>query len=239
MITAGHPAAVHAAAHTAVHAADSLVVARRVRCGEASYDYAVYTPDARTPLPAVLLLHGAHGRAADLLDAWRPLAARERIALVAPQLPSTAAFEAVAPMVFRCVVHDAERAVAVDAGRVYLFGYSMGGYLAFDGGLLASDTFAGTAVYAAAIADDYTALVDSAARRRPFALYIGDRDPFYSVAQVRRTRDLLTAHGFPVRYVEIPDQDHGYAPVATRVNADAWAYLRPYRLSDTARAGPR
>ena len=203
---------------------------RHVTCGGRSYQYQLSSPDRHAALPAILLLHGAGGRSDDLMAPWGPLAARERVVLIAPEIPRELWFEAVAPAVFRCVVDDARRTVAVDGDRVYLFGYSMGGYLAFDGAMLASDYFAAAAVYAAAIADDYYGIVDSAARKVPVALYVGERDPYYPPAKVRRTRDLLAGKGFPVRYVEFPGQDHAYAPVAAQVNEDAWRFLSGYRL---------
>jgi len=172
-----------------------------------------------------MLLHGAGGRDRDMLSLWLPLAVREDVALIAPQLPRKRSFEPVAPAVFRCVLADAERRISVDARRVYLFGYSMGGYLAFDGAMFDSDVFAGVGVYAAAIAESYYPIVDRAGRRIPIAIYIGDHDQFFSLEQVRRTRDLLRSHGFPVRYVEIPGEDHAYAPVSGAVNEDAWRWF--------------
>lgn len=204
---------------------------RSVMCGGRSYNYLLFTPNAHERLPAILLLHGAGGQASDMLDVWKSLAGRDHIVLIAPQLPRELWFEQEAPAVFRCIVADAERAVSIDSARVYLFGYSMGGYLAFDGAMFDSDLFAGTGVYAAAINADYDAIVDSARRKMPIAIYIGDHDQFFSLDQVRRTRALLESHGFQVRYTELAHQDHAYAPVSDRVNADAWAYLSAFRLA--------
>lgn len=203
---------------------------RQVRCLDHTYDYQLYTPAASAPLPAILLLHGAGGRSSDLLDTFQPLAAREHIALIAPQIPRELWFEKVAPAVFRCLVEDAKHAVPLDAQRIYLFGYSMGGYLTYDAAMFASTYFAGAGVYAAAIADEYYAIVDSAARKIPVAIYIGSRDQYYSLDQVRRTRDLLTSHGFPVHYLEFPGQDHRFAPVGAQVSADAWSWLSAFTL---------
>ena len=166
-----------------------------------------------------------------MVDVWQALAAREQLVLIAPQIPRVLAFEAKAPAVFRCIVADAERAVSIDTRRVYLFGYSMGGYLTYDGAMFDSDLFAAAGVYAAVINPDYYAIVDSAQRKIPLAIYIGDHDRWNSIAQARDTRDLLERHGFPVRYTELPGQDHAYSPVSDRINADAWAYLSSFQLS--------
>jgi poly(3-hydroxybutyrate) depolymerase len=204
---------------------------RHVRCGDRSYEYTLFSPDAHAPLAALMLLHGAGGKGSDMVDVWKSLALREHVVLIAPQLPRELWFEQAAPSVFRCVVADAERVVSIDAHRVYLFGYSMGGYLAFDGAMFDSDVFAAAGVYAAAINQDYDSIVDSAQRKIPIAMYIGDRDQYFSLAQTRRTRALLESHGFPVRYTELPGQDHAYAPVSDRVNDDAWTYLSGFRLA--------
>ncbi len=211
-------------------AAASAQTTRDVRCVDHDFHYQVYSPDARSALPAILLLHGAGGTSSDLLDVFLPLATREHVVLVAPQIPRETWFEDVAPAVFRCLVEDARRTAAIDPRRIYLFGYSMGGYLAFDGAMLASGYFAGAGVYGAAIADDYVSIVDRADRRIPIAIYIGTRDQFYPLDLVRRTRDLLTRRGFPVRYREFPGQDHGFAPVADQVVGDAWRFLAPFAL---------
>lgn len=204
---------------------------RHVSCSDRSYEYALFSPDAHAPLPAIMLLHGAGGRNSEMMSVWKSLALREHVVLIAPQLPRELWFEQAAPSVFRCVVADAERVVSVDAKRVYLFGYSMGGYLAFDGAMFDSDVFAAAGVYAAAINQDYDSIVDSAQRKIPIAMYIGDRDQYFSLAQARRTRALLESHGFPVRYTELSGQDHAYAPVSDRVNDDAWTYLSGFRLA--------
>lgn len=204
---------------------------KHVTCEGRPYEYALFAPKSKEPLAAIMLLHGAGGRGADMVSIWKPLANREHIVLIAPQLPRDLAFESAAPSVFRCVLADAERSASVEPQRVYLFGYSMGGYLTFDGAMFDSDLFAAAGVYAAAINPDYYAIVDSAKRKMPIAIYIGDRDQFFPIAQARGTRALLEGHGFPVHYTELPGQDHAYAPVSDRVNADAWAYLSSARLS--------
>ena len=48
--------------------------------------------------------------------------------------------------------------------------------------------------------------------------------------QTRRTRDLLVTNGFPVHYVEIPNQDHNYPAISAVVDADVWNYISPYSL---------
>jgi len=199
-------------------------------CDQRAYDYVLSVPKTHDRLPAIMLLHGAGGQASEMVELWAPLAAREHVVLIAPQLPRELAFEQVAPAVFRCVLADAERLAAVDSDRVYLFGYSMGGYLTYDGAMFDSDVFAAAGVYASTIDPDYYSIVDHAERKIPIAIFIGDHDQYNPVDGARQTRDFLEQHGFPVHYLELPGQDHSYAPVGDRVNSDAWHFLSGYRL---------
>lgn len=202
---------------------------RSVICAGAPYAYLLEAPAGSVPRPAMLLLHGAGGEPASMIEAWRGLARRQHLVLIAPQLPEVPAFEARAPAVFRCIVDDARRAVAIDSNRIYIFGHSMGGYLAYDAAMLQSGYFAGIAVHAMDIAPAYSGIVDSAPHHLPVAMYVGDQDPLVAVDRVRRTRDLLEAHGFLVHYVVIANHDHDYFAVSDWVNADVWRFLKPFR----------
>jgi len=212
------------------------VNSRTVRCGNVEQIYLYFTPDNSKDrsLPVVVLLHGAGDRAANMIDAWKRLATKDQILLLAPELPLDPKFEDAAPQVFRCVVEDAKQVVGIDPQRVYLFGNSMGGYLAFDGAMFESQYFAAVAVHANRIADEYTGIVTHAQRKTPIAIYIGDHDQFFSVGSVRKTRDLLVKSGFPVHYVEFVNHDHNYYAKADEINADAWKFLGDQRLPDRA-----
>src|SRR5581483_4087034 len=170
------------------------------------------------------------GRSAlNMLDAWKSFAADKKIVLLAPKLPREPKFEDGAPEVFRCVVEDAKRVASIDPSRVYLFGNSMGGYLAYDGAMFESEYFAAIAVHAMRIADDYAWIVNRAHRKTPIAIYIGDHDQFFSQESVRKTRDLLRKSGFPVHYVELSRHDHNYYALSDQINEDAWDFLKQFR----------
>jgi poly(3-hydroxybutyrate) depolymerase len=126
-----------------------------VRCGAIDQVYLYYSPDRNATLPVVLLLHGAGDRAANMMDAWKKFAHKQKISVIAPELPRDPKFEDVAPHIFRCVVEDAKKLVGIDPQHVYLFGNSMGGYLAYDGAMFESKYFAAIAVHAMRIADEY------------------------------------------------------------------------------------
>jgi dienelactone hydrolase len=152
-------------------------------------------------------------------------AANHGIVLVAPELPRDAAFEEVAPAVFRCIVEDAKTAAKIDPRRIYVFGHSMGGYLAYDAAMFESEYFAAVAVHAAGIADDYTAIVARARRKIPIAIFVGDRDAPGTLQSARRTQELLRREGFPVEYEELEGHDHNFDAFAERITRDAWGFL--------------
>ncbi len=210
---------------------------KTVLCDGIRQQYVYYAPNQNnpgqnkeerklaTPLPAVLLLHGAGDVPENMIAAWKKFAAEKQIVLLAPRLPRDLKFEDSAPHVFRCVVEDARKSLAIDPSRVYIFGNSMGGYLAYDAAMFESQYFAAVAVHAMRIADDYVGIVDRATRKTPISIYIGDRDQFFKEEDVRKTRDLLRKAGFPVRYVELRNHDHNYYAVADQVNDDAWKFF--------------
>lgn len=219
------------ASATASDLKSSDVKSQTARCsGSVEQAYLYYSPDQKQILPTVVLLHGAGDRAANMIDVWKHLAKKEKIVLLAPELPRDPKFEEGAPGIFRCVVEDARQILGIDPQRVYLFGNSMGGYLAFDGAMFESQYCAAIAVHGNRIADEYTGIVAHALRKTPIAIYIGDHDQFFSVESVRQTRDLLLKSGFPVHYVELANHDHNYYARADQINADAWKFMKGIRL---------
>jgi len=204
----------------------SSVTTAKVSCGGEGYRYLVTAGDPKgPPAPAVLLLHGAGGRPDEMVDAWKKFAAREHIVLIAPELPRKLEFEAKAPQVFRCVVEDARRFASVDPQRIFVFGYSMGGYLAFDAAMFDSEYFAAVAVYGMTINPDYDGIVKEAKRKTPIMLLIGERDPTLTLAQARRTRDLLVKNGFPLEYKELKGRDHNYWADADEINSSVCKFF--------------
>ncbi len=200
-------------------------VTRSLEFGGEQIPYDVYVPAAQGQRPVLLVLHGARGRGGDMLQLWQEMADEQGIILVAPTLSLSAEQEARIPQLIPALMAEATRGLAFDPRRVYVFGYSAGGYFTYDIATLLSTRFAAAAVFAMVIAPEYASIVDRAQRKTPIAIYIGDHDSFWTVDQTRATRDLLVSRGFPVHYVEIANQGHGYAAIAQTINRDAWAFM--------------
>jgi poly(3-hydroxybutyrate) depolymerase len=203
---------------------------KTVSCGQAKFRYVLYAPQKSEPLPAILILHGAGDQPEPMVEAWKSLAKKESIVLIAPELPRVEAFEQFAPQVFRCVVEDAKKAVLLDPQRVYIFGHSMGGYLAYDAAMLQSKYFAAAAIHGMGISEDYYWIVAKAERKTPIAIYVGDREQPAIYDKARKTRDLLRKENFPIHYVELRDHDHNYYAISDHINEDAWNFLRDKKL---------
>jgi dipeptidyl aminopeptidase/acylaminoacyl peptidase len=203
----------------------SASTSRTVSCDSVEYRYDLSSPSQDEMLPAVLLLHGAGDHADSFIETWKRITGKKHVVLIAPDLPREVKFEQAAPSVFRCVVEDAKQHALIDPRRVYVFGHSMGGYLAYDAAMFDSEYFAAVAVHAMRIDDDYTWILGRAKRKTPIAIYIGDRDQAVPVSQVRQTRELLVHAGFPVHYVELKGHDHNYYDLADSINEDAWNFL--------------
>jgi acetyl esterase/lipase len=213
-------------------ATSKSVVPKSVFCGKYRYHYLLYAPPRTGPSPAILILHGAGDQADPMLDVWKSLAKKEGIALIAPQLPMSPAFEEVAPQVFRCVVEDAKKSVLLDPQRIYIFGHSMGGYLAYDAAMLQSNYFAAAAVHAMGISENYYWIVAKAERKIPIAIYIGDTERPDLYDKVCKTRDLLRKENFEVHFVELRDHDHNhnYYALPDHINDDTWNFLKDKKL---------
>ena len=193
-----------------------------------SIPYALFVPSAHgrgQPLPTLLLLHGARGNGPEFMPLWQAFAETNGIVLVAPTLSLTAAQETHVTELLPALLDAALAGLILDPKRTYAFGFSAGGYFAYDAATLLSTRFAAVAVFGMIIAPEYRWIVAQARRKTPIAIYIGDRDQFSTLDQTRATRDLLLNHGFPVHYVELPNQDHAYARVSQAVNEDAWKFM--------------
>lgn len=225
-----------AAAPASPDAADlSKPEARRYRIlfQEEIYWYYVFAPRGyrqRPAGPALLLLHGVGGSGEWSINAWQDVANAEGILLVAPTLPAGPVIEAAAPALFRAILAQVRTAWKFDPRRVYVFGHSAGGILAFDAATLDADLFAAAAVHAGIITPEYDWILGRAVRKTPIALYIGDRDEFFPLAKARRTRDALLAAGFPLTYVEIPGHSHTFGEIAAQLTRKAWAFLSQHSL---------
>ncbi|HXB20071.1 MAG TPA: dienelactone hydrolase family protein, partial [Candidatus Solibacter sp.] len=171
-----------------------------------------------------------------LLDPWKGLAEKEGIILAAPDSLNSQewSFPVDGPDFLHEVVEAVKAKYPVDGKRVYVFGHSAGAIFGLYMGVMESRYFAAVAVHAGALRGDMNQYMDHAERKTPIAIWVGDKDPFFSLEDVHSTRNALTAHGFEPKLTEMPGHDHDYYGVSGNVNKAAWEFLHAHQLEDDA-----
>lgn len=196
------------------------------------FQYDVYLPHdypTRGASGAVFLMHGVPGSSPWLIESWKTLADDRGLVLVEPQLTvqrgGLEALEEATPDILRALAEQVRSSWKVDPHHLYLFGNSSGGVLTFDTALLDGKVFAAAAVHGAVIFPNHDWIVRRATRKTPIAIFIGDHDQYFPLAEAHHTRDLLQGKGIPLDYVEIANHDHDYFAVAPKVMDDASAFF--------------
>jgi len=101
--------------------------------------YYVLTPENLTsPAPLLLLLHGSGRDGMSQIDAWKNLAEKEGVILVAPDSANSRewAFPADGPDFLHDVVEAVRAKYPVDGKRLYLFGHSAGAVFGLYNGIM-------------------------------------------------------------------------------------------------------
>jgi poly(3-hydroxybutyrate) depolymerase len=122
----------------------------------------------------------------------------------------------------------AQLAGQVDANHVFVIGYSQGGYLSFEYGMIAGASLSCAAVLAASSpfgGGSGDPLINTAARKLAVVLQIGTNDSAYAAAQA--TVAALQAKSFPTQLNAI--QGAGHVPIPGDI-ATPWSYCRGMAL---------
>jgi poly(3-hydroxybutyrate) depolymerase len=196
---------------------------------------AVATPEH--PVPVVVLLHGSGRNGLSLMDKWKDLANKEGFIAVAPDAITPEGWRA--PIDGPDFLHELLSVVKaqypIDSHRMYLFGHSGGASFALYMALYESEYFAAAAIHAGALRPEDEKIVKLATRKIPMHIAVGDRDPFFPLAAVHATRDVLVANGFQVGLTEMKGHDHWYYDLAPKINAEAWDFLKQQKLTEEPR----
>ncbi len=198
--------------------------------------YFLYVPPeaaADRKLPLVLTLHGSGRNGETLVSRWKEKARKEKIVLVGPDSADSVhwASPADGPLFLHDVVEQVKASQPIDGRRVYLFGHSAGAVFAIQMAALESEYFAAAAIHAGSLQPRYFNLFGFAARKIPYAFWIGTRDRFFPLEEVKATRDALKSRGFPVEYSEIPGHTHDYSSRSDEINDAAWEFFQAHPLS--------
>jgi poly(3-hydroxybutyrate) depolymerase len=198
----------------------------------AYYLYVPATVKASSPAPLIVMLHGSGRVGMSLVEKWKDLAKKEGFIIAGPDSTDTRVWGMPqdGPDYLRDLVEELKAKYPINPRRVYLFGHSAGAIFALEMSLMESQYFAATAIHAGALAPDDRDLIDSAKRKIPIFIQVGDSDQSFPLKVVRATRDLLNLKGFAVELTELPNHDHWYYDLAPKINRTAWDFLKKYEL---------
>jgi polyhydroxybutyrate depolymerase len=193
--------------------------------------------DGSKPVPVLFAFHGFLIDSKDLMPVYSQLdrlAEQEGFVLVYPNAVDKA--WRILPVLARDDFEFFDKLLArinsqynIDRNRVYLTGMSNGAYFAH---LLASQRSDVVAAIAA-----HSGGLGVLARRQPqvkhkYGVLIihGDEDSIVKVDEGRKAHEAYKSWGFPVEYIEVPNQNHLWAHKAN-VNARIWKFLVAHPLN--------
>jgi predicted esterase len=211
------------------------VVHETMTSGGQKRSYYLFVPDnVKAPAPLVVLLHGSGHNGRSLIDKWQDLAEKEGFIIAGPDSedPSAWVLGKDGPDFLHDLVEALKSKHPINPRRVYLFGHSGGAVFGLVMSTVASEYFAAVAVHAGAFrSKTEIEMISNVKRKIPISIWVGTSDPFFSLLEVRATRDAFGAKDIVVQVNEIPGHDHNYYGIAGRINASAWDFLKQVELS--------
>lgn len=195
--------------------------------------YELFLPDTdNTPLPLLLLLHPTGQSEIHLLEAWKSLAEKQHIVLAAPSSTHIESWSVQndPPEYFEQIIADAKRHHAVDARRVYVFGYSAGAHFTIKLCLAFPRSFAACGSAMGALDPKLFAALDRLADKIPMILFSGTDDTIVPAEDVLATYQALRKNGYEVKLVNYPGQDHNYYRISGDINKKTWEFMSAHEL---------
>ncbi|MBI2683623.1 MAG: dienelactone hydrolase family protein [Acidobacteriales bacterium] len=218
---------------------------RSIRSGGQERAFYLFIPEKpavrkSSPLPLVVLLHGTGGDGREQIEAWKKLAEREAVLLVAPTGKGKYGWQVPidGPEFLYDVVEQVKKELPVDGRRVYLFGYSNGADMAFYIAPQQSQYYAAAVMFAGSLRQRQFAMLDHVKRKIPLAYFIGGEDKVYPLAEAHPTRDAVRKRGIKLEYREISGAGHDFGGRYGELLEDAWKFLRDKSLTDKAKYAP-
>ena len=210
------------------------VIHDTITSGGQKRSYYLFVPDTgKAPAPLVVLLHGSGHNGRSLIDKWQDLAEKEGVIIAGPDSadPSAWVLGKDGPDFLHDLVEALKSKHPVNPRRVYLFGHSGGAVFGLVMSTVASEYFAAVAVHAGAFrSKTEIEMIANAKRKIPISIWVGTSDPFFSLREVRATRDAFAAKDIVVQVNEIPGHDHNYYGMAGSINASVWEFLKQVEL---------
>ncbi|HYJ45194.1 MAG TPA: PHB depolymerase family esterase [Pyrinomonadaceae bacterium] len=198
--------------------------------------YYLFVPDSvtgKTSVPLVVLLHGSGRNGLSLVEKWKELAGSQGFIIAGPDSGDSQGWRTPedGPDFIHDLVEKLRAQYPINPRRVYLFGHSAGAVFALDLSMMESRYFAASAVHAGSwrLEEEFS-FMDYAKRKLPLAIFVGDRDQFFSLSSVRATEAALKGRGFQIEVTVIKGHDHWYYDLAPDINRQVWDFLKKYEL---------
>lgn len=204
----------------------------------------LYIPAAsERPRALVVLLHGRPQSEAEILGApfFRRLADRTGTIILAPYGRAHYDFAEPAESDVYDTLSAARAALRIDPRRIYLVGYSMGGFSVFKIGPRRGAPWSGVMCISGAVLNSEMAAVLYAWRRTPVYVVTGAHDDLIPTKYGEETALALQQDGLPVSFYEERSGSHWLRTLMPALGA-AWddmhgGVVRGVRLTDAARVG--
>jgi len=196
--------------------------------------YYLFVPDSfKKNGPLLVTLHGSSHVGLSLVEPWKDLASKEGFIVAGPDSSDPRSWQTPVdgPDFLYDLVEELKTKYAINPRRVYLFGHSGGAVFALGMSMLESEYFASSAVHAGAWrSPGEFKIMDTANRKIPMSIMVGDRDQFFPFKDVKATADALTAKGMTVDFTLIKGHDHNYYDIASKINPGFWTFLSKQEL---------
>jgi poly(3-hydroxybutyrate) depolymerase len=205
---------------------------------------ALYIPAvSKQPQALAILLHGRPQTEAEILGApfFRRLADRTGTIIIAPYGRARYDFAEPAASDVYDALGVARASLRIDPRRIYLVGYSMGGFSVFKIGPRQGAPWAGVMCISGAVLNSEMAAVRFAWKGTPVYVVTGAHDDEIPTKYGEETALALQQDGLPVSFYEEPSGSHWVRTLMPALGA-AWddmhgGVVRGVRLTDAVRVG--
>lgn len=201
-------------------------------------DTDIYLPEGTSgSTPLLVCLHGGGRDGASQIELWKPLAAREKIIVLAPNSLKPPFIEATwftanDGQVLANRIEEVVNRYAVDRSKIYCFGHSVGATKALEFGFYNRHFFAAVALHSPMQASGiYQLKAEPGSRRLPLTVWVGEET---SDSNWHTGTTLLYAYNdhpnFSIDLKVIPKHHHNDIYVRPGLTGEIWEFLSQHAI---------